>query len=189
MTGWIAYLNSRQGQKLARWVAVAILAVIAGVLQKHDGSDRYQSKPRAELPASGAVEGTPKLVDGDSFHMSGTEVRMVGIDAPEGRQMCQRNGRDWPCGEDARRKLSSLIGGRQISCRSQEIDQHGRLLGTCYIGPRNLNSEMVASGYAVSFGARYKREEAEARSARMGLWSGEFQRPQDWRRDHGIGGH
>jgi endonuclease YncB( thermonuclease family) len=184
MAAW----NSRHTQKIVRLVVVAVLAVIAGVLQRNDGGDRSQRRQDATVPASGAVEGYPKLVDGDSFRMNGTEVRMVGIDAPEGKQMCQRSGRDWPCGEEARRKLTSLIGGRQISCRSQEIDQHGRLLGTCFVGTRNLNSEMVAAGYAVSFGARYKREEEDARNAKAGVWSGQFQRPQEWRRDNGMGG-
>jgi endonuclease YncB( thermonuclease family) len=40
---------------------------------------------------------------------------------------------------------------------------------------------MVAEGLAVAFGA-YKSEEAQARSARRGLWASEFERPQDWRR-------
>lgn len=123
MAAW----NNRDTQKIVRWVVVAVLAAIAGVLQRHDGGRNTSYRPRAEIPSSGAVEGTPKLVDGDSFHMAGTEVRMVGIDAPEGKQMCQRDGQDWPCGEEARRKLTSLIGGRQISCKSVEIDQHGQI--------------------------------------------------------------
>jgi endonuclease YncB( thermonuclease family) len=180
--------NSRETRKLVRWVAVAILAAVAGYLQKHDGGDSYQRRPSAQIPEKGSVDGYPKLTDGDSFRMNGTEVRMVDIDAPEGKQMCQRDGRDWPCGEEARRKLSGLIGGQQVNCRAQEIDQHGRLLGTCYVGTRNLNLEMVASGFAVAFSNRYKREEDQARRGSLGLWSGQFQRPQDWRHANGIGG-
>ena len=130
----------------------------------------------------GTVEGRPRLVDGDSFFIGQTEVRMQGIDAPEGRQSCTRDGRDWRCGDDARRTLERLIGNRPIRCAIHSTDQHGRGLATCFNeSGDNLNARMVAEGLAVAFGA-YKREEAQARSARRGLWASEFERPQDWRR-------
>lgn len=184
-------MSPRDKQKLVRWGLIGVLTVIAAVLERSGygpGRDNG-SRPRStqSLPVGGVVEGNPKLVDGDSFFLNGTEVRMVGIDAPEGKQMCTRQGREWPCGEEARRKLAQLIGGRSISCQGGEPDQHGRLLGTCSVNGQNLNREMVASGYAVSFGARYNREERDAQSAQRGLWSGEFQKPQDWRHAHGIG--
>jgi len=38
------------------------------------------------------ITGTAHAVDGDSLEMAGTRVRLLGIDAPEGRQTCQRGG-------------------------------------------------------------------------------------------------
>jgi len=184
--------HARSRQKWLRWAGITVLIVIAAVLEKYgygpgrDNSDRPRTTQT--MPANGTVEGRPKLVDGDSFHIGGTEVRMLGIDAPEGRQTCERQGRTWDCGEEARRQLAQMIGGRPISCRVSEPDQHGRLLGTCSVGGRNLNSDMVSAGFAVAFGARYAREEREARGAKRGMWAGNFQKPQDWRHAHGIGG-
>ncbi len=188
----MAAFSSRDTQKIARWVGIAVLAVVAALLERNGYGPRGDAgrSPRntQAMPAGGVVEGRPRLVDGDSFFIDGTEVRMVGIDAPEGKQTCERQGRTWSCGEEAKRQLAQMIGGRAISCRGDQPDQHGRVLGTCSVNGRNLNSDMVASGYAVSFGARYGREEREARDAKRGLWSGDFQRPQDWRHAHGIGG-
>lgn len=132
------------------------------------------------------VEGPARVVDGDSVFVEGREVRMVGIDAPEGQQMCQKNGRDWDCGEEARRQLQRLTAKNSVRCEGHEEDKHGRLLGTCYVGTTNLNKEMVAIGFAVSYG-KYKSDEQSAKQARLGLWGSEFQRPRDWRHDRGIG--
>lgn len=164
-----------------RWAATALLIVVLlQWLQQHSARDQASPVP------AGGVSGQPRLVDGDSFHLGGEEVRLVGIDAPEGRQSCTRNAVSWPCGEESRRTLARLVGGKPVSCRTNERDQHGRLLAVCSVDGRDLNREMVASGMALAYG-NYEREEASARSAKRGLWSGEFERPRDWRRQHGRG--
>ncbi len=112
---------------------------------------------------------------------------MKGIDAPEGKQTCLRGGRDWSCGEAARSELQRLIGGQKVDCQVHERDQHNRLLAVCSTGGRDLNAAMVASGMALSYGG-YIKEETAAKLARRGLWGSEFQRPREWRREHGIGG-
>ncbi len=132
---------------------------------------------------SGA-HGQARVIDGDSLVVNGREVRLKGIDAPEGRQTCRRNDATWACGEEARRHLTGLISNRQVRCGGAESDQHGRLLGTCEVAGRSLNAAMVEDGYAVSYGGTYQREEARARGERRGLWSGEFERPRDWRDTH-----
>lgn len=131
----------------------------------------------------GLVEGKPRIVDGDSFFIVADEVRLKGIDAPEGRQTCRREQRDWPCGEEARRTLVRLIAGEPVSCRSVEKDEHGRHLAHCTAGGRDLNRAMVEAGFAVAYGG-YRAEETRARMAKRGIWSGKFERPRDWRREN-----
>jgi endonuclease YncB( thermonuclease family) len=178
-------------RRLVSWVTGIVLSVAVVTLERACGLSPHNRRDTGQqtLPAGGVVEGTANLTDGDSFHIKGIEIRMLGIDAPEGRQTCERNGRTWPCGEEARRHLQSLIGNNTVRCEGNELDQHGRMLGTCTAGGRDLNREMVASGFAVAFGRQYTREEDAARRSGAGLWSGTFQRPQDWRRDHGVGSH
>jgi endonuclease YncB( thermonuclease family) len=167
----------RRYNQMARWlgkfwrIILLGLALVAATLV--DRSIRAPSIDR--------VEGHPRLVDGDSFYIDGREVRMVGIDAPEGRQKCQRGGKSWSCGEAARRTLQGLIAGRSIVCHVESRDQHGRLLTRCEVAGTDLNARMVELGFAVGFGD-YRREEQSAKQAKRGLWSGQFERPQDWRR-------
>ncbi len=162
----------RPGGGRTRWMVLLALGLLAALLARF-------APPQVGV---GPVEGRPRLVDGDSLFIGSTELRMQGIDAPEGRQTCTREGREWACGEDARRNLQRLIGGQQIRCEVHSTDRHGRGLATCFSAAGdNLNARMVEEGFAVAFGA-YQREEASARTARRGLWASQFDRPQDWRR-------
>ncbi len=161
---------------------VALLLALAAAAVRLD-----REPPRTRALAPGTVSGFAEVIDGDSLRIAGAEVRLEGIDAPEGRQTCRRDGAEWDCGEEARRALTRLIGGTRVTCRSQEIDKHGRHLGTCEAGAVELNRTMVASGMAVAFGRAYVGEERAARAERKGLWAGEFQLPRDWRHERGIG--
>ena len=137
-------------------------------------------------PGISDVEGSAHVIDGDSLNVAGREVRMQGIDAPEGRQTCSRNGQEWACGNEARRVLQRLIGRQSVLCEGLEIDKHDRLLALCKAGGIELNWEMVAQGFAVAYG-RFRDEERAAKAARKGLWSGEFTMPREWRRERNIG--
>lgn len=162
-------LRTRRSRQALTLAALVAIAAAAEWLQRRQGG----------------LEGHPRLTDGDSFHLGSREVRLKGIDAPEGRQTCTRGGRQWPCGEEARRELQRLIGNDAIKCRSVERDQHDRHLAYCTAADgRDINAAMVRSGFAVAFGKDYRAEEAEARNTRRGLWSGEFERPRDWRDKH-----
>lgn len=126
------------------------------------------------------------VVDGDSLTRRGVRLRLAGIDAPEYRQQCQRDGTPWPCGQTARDVLAQLLPGGHAECRGRQRDRYDRLLVACRAGGLDVNAEMVRRGMAVAFG-RYQVEEAAARAAKAGLWAGSFERPQDYRRDGGSG--
>jgi endonuclease YncB( thermonuclease family) len=161
----------RPNASAARYIGLLVLGIIAAILGR--------CGPQI---VHGSIEGRPRLIDGDSFYIGQTEVRMQGVDAPEGRQICKRDGRDWRCGEEARRTLERLTAGQSIRCEIHATDQHGRSLATCYSASgTNLNAGMVKEGFAVAFGD-YRGEEAAARNARRGIWASEFERPQEWRR-------
>lgn len=169
-------------QSMARLIAAVIMALVAAVFgHKHLGNN-----PKSTDPVPAELRGAGRPVDGDSLFVGRDEVRLKGIDAPEGRQTCTRDGRDWDCGNAARDALRRLIGNDVVVCRSVERDKHGRVLGYCTAGGRNLNAGMVASGMAVAYGG-YNREEAEARAQKRGLWGSDFKSPRDWRHERGIG--
>jgi endonuclease YncB( thermonuclease family) len=165
-------LDGRQLWAAAFWLGLMILLAFLMQLLRGPGA---------------LLSGPIRIIDGDSLVLDGREVRLVGIDAPEGRQACTQGGREWRCGEASRAALQRLVGSDAVECRSVERDQHGRDLARCTAGGRDLNRSMVAEGFAVAFGSDYRREEAAAREARRGLWAGEFEPPREWRRRNGIG--
>jgi endonuclease YncB( thermonuclease family) len=154
---------------LGQILALLLIAALLAFVSLREGGDLPQE-----------VRGRLQPVDGDSFRLGGQEVRLVGIDAPEGRQECDRAGRAYPCGREAEAVLRRLAGGVEVVCRVEERDRHGRLLAVCEAGGVELNRRMVEEGWAVAYG-RYEREEKAAASARRGLWSGRFERPRAWR--------
>lgn len=128
--------------------------------------------------------GRVKVVDGDTLVLAGRRIRLVGIDAPELRQICQRDNQPWPCGKGARDHLATLIGDAKTACDAGGSDRYGRLLAVCSADGRDLNAAMVSAGYAVAFGD-YEAEQAAARAKRLGIWAGTFDAPRTWRQTHG----
>ncbi len=131
-----------------------------------------------------AVSGRARVVDGDTLVMDGQRIRLVGIDAPELRQVCARDGQAWPCGRASKDHLEALIGEASASCSADGSDRYGRLLAVCLVRNIDINAAMVGSGYAVAFG-HYDAEEEMARRKRLGLWAGTFDAPRTWRQTHG----
>ena len=122
-------------------------------------------------------------VDGDTLVLDGERLRLDGIDAPELGQTCRVAGRASACGEAARRRLALWAEKGALSCTGGERDRYDRLLVRCTVGDADVNAAMVLEGHAVAY-ADYGREEAQARRQRVGLWAGEFHRPDAWRREH-----
>lgn len=107
-------------------------------------------------------------------------IRLVGIDAPEFGQ---------PYGRRAADALAAKVAGRLVMVDDRGVDQHGRLLGRIHLEGRDINREMVADGWAWTFGFApddsYLAAEAEARRTRSGLWSDPRpMSPAEWRTRH-----
>ena len=129
------------------------------------------------------IVGHPQVVDGDSLVLEGERIRLMGIDAPELAQICNRNAKVWMCGKAARSALRKHISSALVLCRSSGEDQFGRWLAICKMNDQEINAWMVEAGWAVDFGG-YAIEEGKARRAKRGLWSGTFENPQEWRRNN-----
>jgi len=153
-------------------LAVAVLAVLTLVVA------------RGLWEPMEILVGDARVADGDSLVIGGERVRLAGIDAPELAQICTRDGTSYACGRDARMALEELVDGKAISCRHRERDRYGRILGYCDAGGVDLNREMVRAGWAVAYGD-FDGVEREARQASRGIWAGAFDRPQEWRQQHG----
>ncbi len=140
----------------------------------------------AAAPAK--LTGFARVVDGDTFSLGAERVRLWGVDAPEGRQVCQDGqGRGYACGDVAREQLSRLIGGQAVRCEVRDRDPYGRAVSRCWVGSTDLGAALVRAGWAVDYSAfsrgAYASAEADARQARRGLWAGRFETPSSWRAD------
>jgi len=103
-------------------------------------------------------------------------IRLLGIDAPEaphGKKPGQ------PFGEESRDYLTRLIGGRTVRMETYGQDGYGRILAVIFLGPINVNLEMVQQGRAEMYrGApckAYCRDlrvaELSAKRHRVGMWA------------------
>jgi endonuclease YncB( thermonuclease family) len=122
--------------------------------------------------------------DGDSLTVGQTKIRLFGIDAPELNQTCTRGGSQWGCGAEAADRLSRLVTGQQVFCVALGEDDYGRTLARCTVGSVDVNRTMVETGYAVAFrkySTDYVAAEDRAKAAKLGLWSGTFEMPQEYR--------
>jgi endonuclease YncB( thermonuclease family) len=147
-------------------------------------SDRWSAtQANASRPA---LTMTVSAIDGDSLRSGGEDIRLLGIDAVELYQTCRdERGREWACGREAHAALRSIVGNGQVRCASSSRDRFGRALARCSAGDVDVSEAMVRAGYAVNFmGGTYASAEAEARTAKRGIWRGSFERPQDWRDRH-----
>jgi endonuclease YncB( thermonuclease family) len=134
--------------------------------------------------AEPTIAGTVRVIDGDSLHVGETEIRLFGVDAFEGWQVCTRDGSPWRCGDAAADQLRALTARAAVSCSERDKDIYGRTVAVCNNGTVDLSAELARAGLALAY-REYSRdyidEEAEARIARRGAWAGEFGAPWDER--------
>ncbi len=127
--------------------------------------------------------GTANVIDGKTLEMQGQTVRLLGIDALGADQICLNGNRPWPCGEEAVRALSALIGGQPVRCQTIR-NASGYILATCDLNGEDLAAWMVANGWAFADRAGpsdYAPQEEAARGTAQGAWSGTFVFPWEWR--------
>lgn len=150
---------------------------------------RYYFAPEPETVQHGA-DAKIAAPDGDTLQIGDTRYRLYGVDAPELHQTCETaDGKSWPCGREAQKRLQALAGRGPITCTTQARDRFDREVAVCATASvPDLGEALVREGFAVNFGGRtagpYETAEREAQDARSGLWQGHFQRPSEWREAH-----
>lgn len=132
------------------------------------------------------ISGPARVIDGDSLVVAGERIRLFGIDAPERRQLCWRDGLEWNCGKEAAAALLEKVGNRELDCRERSRDRYGRVVAVCFLDGEDINRWMVREGWALAY-REYSRvyvpQEDEAREAKRGIWVSEFAPPWEWRRE------
>ena len=146
-------------------------------------------------------------IDGETLYVRGMEVVLLGIDAVERDQICQRaDGSDYPCGHDATQALQALVQKEMVICFPIININERRLLAVCELiseteatpeepedfldgfRPNNLARIMVANGHAIGIGIGlevFAEEQRQAQTLRTGIWQGSFVPPRLWRTEEG----
>ena len=169
---WFVITGRRRRLPLAA-VVVVLLALVW----------RYFSAPPGppEVLAEGLYE-VQRVVDGDTLLLANhARVRLIGADTPE---TVKPNHPVEPWGPEASEFSRQFVAGRQVRLEldRERVDKYGRFLAYVWVGDRMLNEELIRAGlaraelqyhYSTSMKTRFRRAEADAKSAGRGIWSGQ----------------
>ena len=113
-----------------------------------DKTRTKQSDIRSYPVCSGGGTRDNCVVDGDTFHMDGTTIRISDIDAPETHP--PRCAHEADLGDRATRRLSQLLsaGSFQLVRHDRDIDKYGRQLRVVVRNGRSIGKMLVAEGLA-----------------------------------------
>jgi endonuclease YncB( thermonuclease family) len=138
---------------------------------------------------SADLSGQVRVVDGDTLRMGETRIRLWGIDAPERNQTCEgKDGQTYECGRDSAAVMLELARDRTVECEVRDHDRYRRVVAVCRTESGEINAAIVRRGWAVDWPrysrGRYQADEQAARAEGLGIWSGRFDMPWNWRREH-----
>ncbi|WP_142416053.1 nuclease [Bartonella massiliensis] len=120
------------------------------------------------------------------------DIRLYGVETCETRQFATRNGIKWPCGAFVTAWLVSKTIDKNVTCRQARVIQQIHY-AQCFVNGVDLARLGLAEGLMVltkdqhnfPSPADYKNLQFTAQKEQIGLWSSQFQQPEEWRRDHG----
>jgi endonuclease YncB( thermonuclease family) len=155
--------------------AIAATISLTIVLASCHGSSGTPTAKPAPPDLTGEEASLVRAYDGDSMKVDvdgvSVDVRLIGINAPEG---------DECFGDEARDALVSLVDGRTVllvAGAGSDRDRYGRLLRYVFAGGDNVNERMLAGGYAVTLqtdhplAAAFYETGTGASERRVGMWA------------------
>jgi endonuclease YncB( thermonuclease family) len=98
------------------------------------------------------VVGTVRVIDGDTFDVGGTRVRLHGIDAPERDQPCTSSqGEVWSCGQWVSDEVRARYQNAQAQCIPVTSDRYGRTVAKCFVNGTDVGRSLVQEGLAFAY--------------------------------------
>jgi endonuclease YncB( thermonuclease family) len=127
-----------------------------------------------------------RIIDGDTIHIGKNKYRFSGIDTPEIKQTCEKDGALFYCGLKAKEILKEKIANYKITCiEEDELDFFKRILAECFVNGESLSVYMVRSGYAFAsrkYSKKFIKDEDFAKENNLGLWKTNFEYPWDFKK-------
>lgn len=136
--------------------------------------------------AATVLDGRATVLSGEMIRLQGRLLHLSGIEAPDQLQTCMRATKQtWRCGEAAFAALDRLARAKPFRCVTQGgPNTQGRTEASCTIDGRDVAGELVKEGHVfatASFFGGYSSLESSARRAAQGVWSGDVERPNEFR--------
>jgi micrococcal nuclease len=95
------------------------------------------------------------VIDGDTFDLNGTRIRVAGIDAPETHPA--RCPDEAALGAAATRKLADLLRGRPLWISGLKTDRYGRSVAVVRVGGEDVADAMIGSGLARNYDGKQRQ--------------------------------
>ena len=143
-------------------IAAALCFLLRGLFGK-----RPRRRRRTDMLAGKAY-----VTDGDGIRVSGQEVRLAGLDAPEFDQVAEhRDGYWFGHGKRVKSALIREVGGSRVDVTVEDYDKFGRAVGIVTCNGMDVGEWLVREGHAIAaYSDRYRHVEQEARQAKRGMW-------------------
>lgn len=196
----IRYSNRRKKpptQKLKSGPPGLLLAaILSACIAGYYGSDYLPDfataatggTPLRVVNNTAAIVGRASVIDGDTIEIHGERIRFNGVDAPESAQLCKNGGgQGYHCGAKSADGLQAFLAASSPTrCEFVERDQYDRFVGNCSRADgSSVQRWLVKNGHAMDWprysGGAYASEQAAAKSKKLGIWSGNFEPPWEWR--------
>jgi endonuclease YncB( thermonuclease family) len=160
-------------------LALALWVSVGGDAQAQQTTTRLRP-----IPDTTPLVGPVTVLSASQITIQNKRVVLFGIDPPMMRQPCYVNDRPWDCGTAAAKTLLNMVGTDPVTCHPKALDQFNRIYAVCEVGGEDVNKALVAQGLAVALPEEtkdYVPAEAEAKTAKAGMWRGTFMTPAEFR--------
>jgi endonuclease YncB( thermonuclease family) len=129
-----------------------------------------------------------RALDGDTI---AADFRLLGVDAFERRQLCEKNSSCWECGKVAQDVAAHMLSGAEAEIRLSARSSYSRPVATVRVNGRDPGQALLRAGLAVpqpqylaadpARAARYAKATEEAQRRKAGAFAGKWIAPADWR--------
>ncbi len=176
----------RSGRRALYWAAVPAVLALLGWWRPdlfERALPKSASQPKSATASNSESIRGVRVVDGDTLELTESKerVRLIGANTPE---TVKPNWPVEPWGPEASAFTKQFLaaGSLRLEFDGPRRDRYGRMLAYVWVGDRMLNEELIRAGlaradlrysYSSDVKDRFRRAEAEAKSARRGIWSGQ----------------
>lgn len=143
----------------------------------------------SQVAVDRSFDAKARALDGDTVAV---DFRLLGVDAFESRQLCERRGDCWACGKAAQDSAAKLLRSKTAEIRLTSTSTYGRPVATVTVDGADLGERLLRAGLAIpeaqylrgdpGRAARYTAAFSQAKLAKVGALAGRWIEPSKWRR-------